>query len=875
MNLRKKCLSIVAATTFCLLVILYVVSQYVLLSGFKKVEREDTEQNVNRLLDAFAEALNNLCVKSADWAQWDDTYRFIQDHNQEYIQSNLPDNIFSDLKIDLILFFDDEKRLIFSRGFDEEKGVSVSLTQKEIDSIRADTLIMNHQSIESIVAGVEVFPKGPMRIVSRPILRSSGQGPIRGTLLFASYIDKKEIDRLGRITHLSVMFQPFDAAAAAPDILQAKKNIDDQRPIYTFPIDKSRIAGYTRIIDLHGSPEFIARIEMPRHIYKQGLLTMVYLVLFILGAGLIFGIIIIVLLQKIVLSRLWQLSTDANLIATHGDHTARVRTFGNDELGDLSRSINDMLSALEAVESQVKITNRQMRIIMNTVPSGLLSIDENYHINPGYSKSVETILGKKDLVHKNFFDSLGLSGERLDDRNTLSEYLDLLVKEPLSETEMAILNPFDEIKIKNGDGNNEIWIKLSFFIIHRDEGSQKHLLVVFNNITKEKELSERVKQSEQENFQLKTIAEDFDLFREYLTDTRRRLSFVNERLGQFPTVIDQRPVVHELFREIHTVKGASDVFGFQTVVEIAGQLEEFIDAMRETNDFSDRHIEATKISLEHLSQAIDRVAENAKKIWGDEYSDDSDIHLHIPLEKFKTGCTAITTMIKSELGDGTIALQLIKTIESNVRKFREVPARRGLAWVFRLVPGLIRKFDKNILFEVKGSEIQIDCEIARELTAPIVQLLRNAIDHGIENIEEREAVGKPSRGHVQVIVNEDSRYLIIKVTDDGRGIDPTFLKKIALEKNMLTKNEAAGMTDEDALKLILKPGFTTIKKASDVSGKGVGMDVVQNAVSYRLKGEMTIASRIGQGTTFTLFVPLRTIDSDVSPNLSLELLSGS
>jgi len=158
-------------------------------------------------------------------------------------------------------------------------------------------------------------------------------------------------------------------------------------------------------------------------------------------------------------------------------------------------------------------------------------------------------------------------------------------------------------------------------------------------------------------------------------------------------------------------------------------------------------------------------------------------------------------------------------------------------------------------FEVVGKETELDRAILEELPDPILHILRNAIDHGIEPAEERARKGKPPTGTIRLEAAKERESVVIRVTDDGRGIDPAILRRVAIERRMLTREQADALPDTEAMMLITLPGFSTAAEVTDVSGRGVGMDAVRGAVES-LRGSLLIESVVGQGTTFTLKLPL-------------------
>jgi len=172
----------------------------------------------------------------------------------------------------------------------------------------------------------------------------------------------------------------------------------------------------------------------------------------------------------------------------------------------------------------------------------------------------------------------------------------------------------------------------------------------------------------------------------------------------------------------------------------------------------------------------------------------------------------------------------------------------------RAVEALSRKLDKPVVFEVSGADVRIDRSQLERLVDPLLHMVRNAVDHGIESWEARRAAGKPPAGNLRIRVDRRAGKLAISVEDDGRGLDPTHLKHVAVERGLLTPLEAVRLSDDDAFRLITIPGFSTVDETTEVSGRGVGMDVVRNAIEA-MGGQLAILARAGRGTRFTLSLP--------------------
>jgi two-component system chemotaxis sensor kinase CheA len=173
----------------------------------------------------------------------------------------------------------------------------------------------------------------------------------------------------------------------------------------------------------------------------------------------------------------------------------------------------------------------------------------------------------------------------------------------------------------------------------------------------------------------------------------------------------------------------------------------------------------------------------------------------------------------------------------------------------RLVRDLSRKLNKHIELKVVGEDTAADKTIIEALGDPLLHLVRNAIDHGIESPGQRIEAGKPEAGAIQLKAFQEGDQVVIEVSDDGKGIDPTVMRLKALEKKLITEDQADSLSDQDAINLIFLPGFSTMEEVSDLSGRGVGMDVVRTAVE-KFNGQLMLSSRKGEGTLVRMSLPL-------------------
>ncbi|WP_353087031.1 chemotaxis protein CheA [Stenotrophomonas sp.] len=194
-------------------------------------------------------------------------------------------------------------------------------------------------------------------------------------------------------------------------------------------------------------------------------------------------------------------------------------------------------------------------------------------------------------------------------------------------------------------------------------------------------------------------------------------------------------------------------------------------------------------------------------------------------------------------------------LQSAVMRTRMQPVGKVFSRFPKVARDVARSLKKEVELELIGAETELDRNLVEALADPLVHLVRNAIDHGVEMPDLREAQGKPRSGHVRLSAQQEGDYVSIEVQDDGAGIDPERLRQKAREKGLIDPEAAARLSSEECLHLVFLPGFSTKQQVTDISGRGVGMDVVQSRIR-ELSGQIQIQSELGRGSRFMIRVPL-------------------
>ncbi len=196
-----------------------------------------------------------------------------------------------------------------------------------------------------------------------------------------------------------------------------------------------------------------------------------------------------------------------------------------------------------------------------------------------------------------------------------------------------------------------------------------------------------------------------------------------------------------------------------------------------------------------------------------------------------------------------------QTLQEDLKGLRLMPIGSVFEPFHRMVRDLSKRLQKSVTFNVSGSDIEVDKRIIEEVKDPLMHILRNCLDHGLELPVDRQKAKKPENGQLWLKAEQRGNRLLLEVHDDGRGIDPQHIRRIAVSRGVATQDEAALLSDDEARRLIFAPGFSTSETITDISGRGVGLDVVKQNIG-RLGGMIELTSTVGQGTTFSISVPL-------------------
>jgi signal transduction histidine kinase/DNA-binding response OmpR family regulator len=355
LTIRLKTLIIVAITSAGLMVALYASSRFFLLREFIAIEQVSARENVERVRSALGYDLESIDRFNVDNAAFDETYEYMAHPKEAYIRSVLGEGstgVLAMQHLNFVAFVDKSGRILAARWSDLPSSTLTRLPDGLLAHVSSQDVLLKYATTTSKVTGVILIAEGPLLVASRPILTSNSSGPARGALLAARFLDSAEIQRLAERTHVAVSAHPLDGSKLSPDLEQARAHLHAGDSVYIRPLSEMAICGYVLIDDIYGKPALIFRVEIPRTIYRQGRVSLLYCFGTLLLSGIVFGIVMQLLLQKSVVSRLSALNASVGAIAASGDSSARVSFPGRDELASLGGAIDRMLKSLQVSEER-------------------------------------------------------------------------------------------------------------------------------------------------------------------------------------------------------------------------------------------------------------------------------------------------------------------------------------------------------------------------------------------------------------------------------------------------------------------------------------------------------------------------------------------
>jgi PAS domain S-box-containing protein len=404
-SLRQKTLLIIGLTMFVAVGSLFLLSRILLLRGYARLEEDFASQNLERAASALTNELNTLDRTTSEYAAWDQTYAYLHGKNAGYVKSEFPASTFQQLKVSFVVILDNSGHAVFSKGFDLARGGKAPVPTGLDENLKAGSSMLNHKSLESSVMGILMLRDGPMLVDSRPVLTSDAHGPIAGTLIMGRALDSAEVQHLSEMIHVPLSVERLDDKAPYGDFQSARSPISARSPVHIRAIDQDFLTAHEVLNDIYGRPAIILRITLQRTIYEQGQTTLLQFSMLLLAAGLLFGAGTLYLLERVILSRVANLSDGITHIGASGNLSARLEVRGKDELTYLGTAINSMLEDLENAQVEQLQGRTRLGVMIEKMPAILWTTDTELRFTSAVGAGLEPLgLRSNELAGKTLFE---------------------------------------------------------------------------------------------------------------------------------------------------------------------------------------------------------------------------------------------------------------------------------------------------------------------------------------------------------------------------------------------------------------------------------------------------------------------------------------
>jgi two-component system chemotaxis sensor kinase CheA len=472
---------------------------------------------------------------------------------------------------------------------------------------------------------------------------------------------------------------------------------------------------------------------------------------------------------------------------------------------------------LQQLTAALKLERDQITVMKDNMKYGTFLMDKDYIIQPAFSKALEDILGVNDLQGKSFPDILSAS-IKAKEREMFKDYLAMVINRSFDRAMLDDINPINEFMYINTINGDEKILRTGFAPIDRGHG-EFFIMGNLEDITAEKLLQQQLSEEEaKREEEMRSIFEIIQIeprvFGDFIEDMEYEFDRINEILKNASR--SSLDVMVEIYQSIHAIKSNAVILGLENFGKKLHELEAVIKTIQDQMIISFEDILHITLELEKIMQEKDKFQELIEKI-----------------KAFRAG-----EVVKTQ--DEYV---LIQTLTKACEKAADAQNKK--------VTLAVESIDKDVL----------NYGPRRVIKEVLTQLIRNAVSHGIETPEERQALGKKETGVIRLSVKVANHKIHVRLTDDGRGLNFKKILQTAKDRHFLKENETA-VTKNQLLQILFSPGFSTAESTSVHAGRGIGLNLVLSRIQ-NINGTIKVASEEGKGTTFHIYLPLE-IPADIT-----------
>lgn len=515
---------------------------------------------------------------------------------------------------------------------------------------------------------------------------------------------------------------------------------------------------------------------------------------------------------------------------------------------EMSLKVIELLNKVQEQKKNLEISKKEVGFILENVPTALLTFDLEDNIGIEYSKTAEDIFGNHLKSRK----ASSLLFQTDKNIKNFKGAIELLPTANLSFDDIMGLAPSKDTLFFN---EQKYHLQYKYVPIYNDDNQESlsNIMVLAEDLTDKIALEEETKRRAELADFIHKVLKNKDYYVDFLSEVNENLRFLKTCFNKL-----NHENITDAFRACHTIKGNSSIYGIRKLRDCAHSLESLLVEIKEGEVTLDVHsIEKVKNNYASLIQTFDKHITDAESMFGDDFDPRKEIERKYIIKESNL----------SKLMNLTDNPSMLNELE----RIRLKRIYIYLASYEDLVYNLSQKLNKKIhALKIIGAETLIDPDRWKSFFASFVHLIRNCVDHGIEDYDERLNTKKPEYATISIEIIEANEGITITVTDDGRGIDTNKISDIAISKGIISYEEVSKMSEKDKQMLIFMAGFSTKEEVSNISGRGIGMDAVLYEVN-RMKGSITLKSELGKGTNFIIKVPyLKHDDSQNSLDIQNE-----
>lgn len=595
---------------------------------------------------------------------------------------------------------------------------------------------------------------------------------------------------------------------------------------------------------------------------NQAIIIIVVMGLF----SLLCGYFVIRKLAEKITSPIGSLVTSSKTIA-EGNYDVIVNQESNDEIGDLATHFEVMRVTIKKytdhLQDLIDEKMQQVNDILNNIDQGLFTINLDGTVNQEYSARANTILKVNDVASCTLKDLLRFDVKQ---ENNFNTWLQLVQKKHRSQRwkKLTRLAPVQEIELLIQPETNDLeYIAISYQRIYDKKGNLSKIMILALDET-EKRLkdmqmaAERLKHENDVKAILSIANTPAEEIAEFTEDTTSRMRTIHKAIKKHldgvnkqrelypetPPYLISKEDIDRLYHDLHTIKGNGGSYGFEMLSHYAHQAEDLLEKLREPiEDRRDNTLNQMNDYLIKMDSSIDDIHQKIKLIFGKE----EEITVRIP-EPRVNSIVDLSKSIQPKVSDPQVKMLVTECIMLSWK-----PLKTLFRKYQKLALKVARRVQKNVTFIITKDNMLLPANSLAELDDVLLHLIRNAVDHGVEAPEIREELGK-GIGRVTVSLETNDAQRVLTISDDGRGIDVESVVEKAIEKKLVTVEEASALSYHDKLGLLFKGGVSTAEAVSDISGRGMGMQIINDKVST-IGGTLDINSTLGKGTTFIITIP--------------------